>query len=39
MGQAVGTAAALSINKGVSPRDLNVSLLQQELVNAGAFLG
>jgi hypothetical protein len=39
MGQAIGTAAALSINQGVSPRDLNVRLLQQELVKAGAFLG
>jgi hypothetical protein len=39
MGQAVGTAAAFSIKKGVSPRDLEVSLLQQELVKAGVFLG
>ncbi|HYA92177.1 MAG TPA: FAD-dependent oxidoreductase [Thermodesulfobacteriota bacterium] len=39
MGQAIGTAAALSIKKGVSPRDLDVSLLQQELVKAGVFLG
>jgi len=39
MGQAIGTSAALSIKKGVSPRDLDVSLLQQELVKAGAFLG
>ncbi len=39
MGQAIGTAAALSIKRGVSPRDLNVDLLQQELVKAGAFLG
>jgi glycine/D-amino acid oxidase-like deaminating enzyme len=39
MGQAIGTAAALSIKKGVAPRDLNVDLLQQELVKAGAFLG
>jgi hypothetical protein len=39
MGQAIGTAAGLSIKKGVSPRDLDVSLLQQELVKAGAFLG
>lgn len=35
----VGTAAALSIKRGVSPRDLKVDLLQQELVKAGAFLG
>ena len=39
MGQAIGTAAALSMKKGVSPRNLDVSLLQQELVKAGAFLG
>jgi len=39
MGQAIGTAAALSIKKGVSPRNLDVSFLQQELVRAGAFLG
>jgi hypothetical protein len=39
MGQAIGTAAALSIKSGVFPRDLDVSLLQQELVRAGAFLG
>jgi hypothetical protein len=38
MGQAIGTAAALSIKKGVLPRDLDVSLLQQELVKTGAFL-
>jgi hypothetical protein len=39
MGQAVGTAAALSIEIRVSPRKLNVGLLQNELRNAGAFLG
>jgi len=39
MGQAIGTAAALSIKKGVSPRDLEVSLIQEELAKAGAFLG
>ena len=39
MGQAIGTAAALSIKEGVSPRDLNVGLLQRELIKAGAFLG
>jgi len=39
MGQAIGTAAALSIKRGMSPRDLDVSLLQQELVKTGAFLG
>ena len=39
MGQAIGTAAALSIKGGVSPRNVEVSLVQQELVKAGAFLG
>jgi len=39
MGQAIGTAAALSIKEGVSPRDLDVRLLQTTLKNAGAFLG
>jgi hypothetical protein len=39
MGQAIGTAAALSIKEGVSSRELDVRLLQTELKNAGAFLG
>jgi hypothetical protein len=39
MGHAAGTAAALSIKERVSPRHLNVKLLQNELENAGAFLG
>jgi hypothetical protein len=39
MGQAIGTAAALSIKEGVSPRKLDVKLLQSELKKAGAFLG
>jgi hypothetical protein len=39
MGQAIGTAAALSIKEGVTPRKLSVKLLQQELERAGAFLG
>jgi len=39
MGQAIGTAAALSIKKGVSPRELDVTLLQSELKKGGAFLG
>ncbi len=39
MGQAAGTAAVLSIKERVSPRHLNVGLLQQELLNNGAFLG
>jgi hypothetical protein len=39
MGQAIGTAAALSIKEAVSPRKLDVKLLQTELKKAGAFLG
>jgi len=39
MGHAAGTAAALSIKERKSPRHLNVKLLQNELENAGAFLG
>jgi len=39
MGQAIGTAAALSIKKGVSPKKLDVQLLKAELKKAGAFLG
>jgi hypothetical protein len=39
MGHAVGTAAALSIKEKVSPRKLNVKLLQKELEKTGAFLG
>ena len=38
MGQAIGTASAMSIADGISPRNLNVELLQQELINDGAFL-
>jgi hypothetical protein len=39
MGQAIGTAAALSIKENVIPRKLNVKLLQRELETCGAFLG
>jgi len=39
MGQAIGTAAALSIKERVIPRKLDVKLLQRELEKAGAFLG
>jgi ribulose 1,5-bisphosphate synthetase/thiazole synthase len=39
MGQAIGTAAALSIKERVIPRKLNVKLLQRELEAAGVFLG
>jgi len=39
MGQAIGTAGALAIKEKVSPRKLDITLLQRELEKAGAFLG
>jgi hypothetical protein len=39
MGQAIGTAAALSIKEKVVPSKLDIKLLQQELSSCGAFLG
>jgi hypothetical protein len=39
MGQAAGVAAARSIKEKVSPRMLDVVLLQGELRKAAAFLG
>ena len=39
MGQAAGTAAALCLGSGVSPRSLEVGLLQQTLERDGAYLG
>lgn len=38
-GQAAGTAAALAVQQGVSPKDLDPALLQKTLSEAGAFLG
>jgi hypothetical protein len=38
-GQAAGTAAALSVQEGVYPRDLNVAQLQRTLREQGANLG
>lgn len=38
-GQAAGTAAALALKEGVSPRHLDVSLLQQTLMTQGMDLG
>lgn len=38
-GQAVGTAAALSAQNNVLPRDLDVQMLRQKLVEQGVFLG
>lgn len=39
MGQAAGTAAALSIRENVVPGKLDVKLLQRELESNGVFLG
>ena len=39
MGEAVGTAAALSVEQSVSPRELSVKGLQEALLEAGYFLG
>ena len=38
MGQAGGTAAALAVGSGVSPRQLDVKVLQQRLLADGFFL-
>lgn len=39
IGQAAGTAAALSLKQGVEPRELDVKLLQKTLLAQGAELG
>jgi hypothetical protein len=39
MGQAAGTAAALALEYGVSPRRVPVPKLQRVLINQGAYLG
>ncbi len=39
LGQAVGTAAALSVRAGVHPKALDVKTLQRELLRAGINLG
>ena len=39
MGQAAGTAAALSVAAGTRPRDVSVPELQKALVEDGAFIG
>jgi hypothetical protein len=39
MGHAVGTAAALAVQAGMTPRQLDVEKLQRELLHQGAFLG
>jgi hypothetical protein len=38
IGQAVGAAAALSIEQSIQPRDLSVREVQQQLLDAGAWL-
>lgn len=38
MGQAAGTAAALAVDEGCQPREVNVSKLQSRLSQAGAIL-
>jgi len=39
MGEAAGTAAALSLESGVQPRHVNVATLQQRLIAQGVNLG
>ena len=39
MGEAAGTAAALSLEDDCSPRAVSVTTLQQRLRKAGAYLG
>jgi hypothetical protein len=38
-GQAAGTAAALAVRDGVSPRDLDVAQIQRSLLGQGMELG
>ena len=39
MGEACGTAAALAVRKGVSPKNIDVKELQKLLLDAGFYLG
>ncbi len=39
LGEAAGTAAALSVKSGKSPKELNVKLLQNQLIKQGAEIG
>ena len=39
MGEVGGTAAALSVDQKVAPRQLDVSALQSAMLDAGYFLG
>lgn len=38
-GQAAGVAAALAVKRKVSPRQLDIKLLQRELLKSGVYLG
>jgi hypothetical protein len=38
MGQAAGTAAGISISKGVDPREISIPALQDRLISRGAIL-
>lgn len=38
MGEAAGRAAKMAVRKGIQPADIDVQLLQQELIDKGAFL-
>jgi hypothetical protein len=37
--QAGGTAAAMAVNQGIEPRDIDVKKLQKKLLKAGYYLG
>ena len=39
MGQAAGTAAALAVQNGLTPREVDVTQLQEKLESDGAYLG
>ncbi|MBN1553963.1 MAG: FAD-dependent oxidoreductase [Phycisphaerae bacterium] len=39
MGQAAGTAAALCVRRNITPRELEITSLQQKLLAEGAYLG
>lgn len=39
LGQGAGTAAAQAVHGGIAPRDVDVSTLQERLVDSGAYLG
>lgn len=39
IGEAAGTAAALSVKQNAEPKDLNIQTLQKQLVEQGAEIG